>query len=119
MPNVLQGGQILTIDEVAYRVAADPAEPGTALVTAGRQARSLAGLLAHLEASGWTHGDLAADNLLLPGLAPGQPPALGPGAVAVVDWEQSYGPGQDRPLVPPGDSPGYQRPAAGDERPHG
>jgi formylglycine-generating enzyme required for sulfatase activity/serine/threonine protein kinase len=66
-------------------------------------ARSLALLLATMEERGLAHCDLSAPNLLLPGLLdpPGQPP------VALVDVEQLFAPGLDRPAALPGGSAGY------------
>ena len=66
-------------------------------------ARSLALLLATMEERRLAHCDLSAPNLLLPGLL--EPPAHPP--VALVDVEQLYGPGLDRPDVLPGGSAGY------------
>ncbi|MEI6776387.1 MAG: hypothetical protein WCK70_05770 [Chloroflexales bacterium] len=66
-------------------------------------ARSLALLLATMEERRLAHCDLSAPNLLLPGLLapPAQP------SVALVDVEQLYGPGLDRPEALPGGSAGY------------
>jgi hypothetical protein len=65
-------------------------------------ARALAGLLAEMEERGLAHCDLSAANLLLPPLANenGVPAAL-------VDVEQIYGPGLDRPALLPAGSAGY------------
>jgi len=65
-------------------------------------ARSLAEVLAAMEEQGLAHCDLSASNLLLPGLedVEGLP-------VALVDVEQFYGPGLERPELLPGGSPGY------------
>jgi len=66
-------------------------------------ARSLALLLATMEERRLAHCDLSAPNVLLPALLdpPGNPP------VGLVDVEQMYGPGLDRPEVLPGGSSGY------------
>ncbi|MEI6776377.1 MAG: hypothetical protein WCK70_05720, partial [Chloroflexales bacterium] len=65
--------------------------------------RALADLLATLEERGIAHGDLSGPNLLLPALAQ---PQAGPPA-ALVDVEQLYAPGLDRPEVVVSGSSGY------------
>lgn len=59
-------------------------------------------LLAEMEERGLAHCDLSGPNLMLPALAESPGPA-----VALVDLEQMYGPGLDRPDLLPGGSPGY------------
>lgn len=66
-------------------------------------ARALADLLATLEERGLAHCDLSAPNVLLPALLPDR--AAVP--VALVDVEQMFGPGLDRPGSLPGGSAGY------------
>lgn len=68
--------------------------------------RSLVELLAAMEQRSLAHCDLSAPNVLLPALA--DPPPFGPHtAVALVDVEQLFAPGLDRPEVISGGSPGY------------
>ena len=76
-------------------------------------ARALAGILAVLEQKGVAHCDLSAPNLLIPGLA-GKGADLGGGAIALVDVEQLYGPGLERPAPLPAGSPGYAHRTAHD-----
>jgi DNA-binding protein len=66
-------------------------------------ARAFADLLATMEERGIAHGDLSGPNLLLPGLL--DPPQTPP--VALVDVEQLYAPGLDRPEVIVSGSSGY------------
>jgi len=66
-------------------------------------ARALALLLATMEEQQIAHCDLSAPNLLLPGLL--EPPSSQP--VALVDVEQIYAPGLNRPDALPGGSAGY------------
>jgi len=66
-------------------------------------ARAFANLLADMEERGIAHGDLSGPNLLIPGFAQ---PAATP-TVALVDVEQLYAPGLDRPDVIVSGSSGY------------
>lgn len=72
-------------------------------------ARSLAGALAAMEEQGLAHCDLSGPNLLLPGLE-----GVKGSLVALVDIEQLYGPGLERPELLPGGSPGYAHKTAPD-----
>jgi hypothetical protein len=65
-------------------------------------ARGLAHVLAGLEERGLAHGDLSGPNVLLPVLA-----SAADSPVELVDVEQLFGPGLDRPLLLPAGSPGY------------
>jgi len=65
-------------------------------------ARSLAEVLAAMEEQGLAHCDLSGPNLLLPELG-----GVKGSLVALVDIEQLYGPGLERPELLPGGSPGY------------
>ena len=76
-------------------------------------ARSLAGILATLEQKGVAHCDLSAPNLLIPGLM-GKGVEQGGTALALVDVEQLYGPGLERPEPLPAGSPGYAHRTADD-----
>lgn len=67
-------------------------------------ARTLTSALTDMEQHILAHCDLSGANLLLPGLVPG---ATDQWAVALVDVEQIYGPGLDRPEALPGGSSGY------------
>lgn len=60
-------------------------------------AGSMANVLSLMEQRGLAHCDLSAPNILLPGLE----------AVALVDVEQLFAPGLDKPEHLPGGSPGY------------
>jgi len=80
-------------------------------------ARSLAGILATMEQRRLAHCDLSGPNVLLPALLPSpfQREGLGgEGGVALVDVEQLYGPGLERPELLPGGSPGYAHKTAPD-----
>jgi len=69
-------------------------------------ARSLAETLATMEQRGLAHCDLSGSNIMLPVLA--QSPIPSPRSpIVLVDVEQLYGPGLERPELLPGGSPGY------------
>ncbi|NPV84465.1 MAG: hypothetical protein HPY45_00465 [Anaerolineae bacterium] len=71
-------------------------------------AKSLAAILARMEAEGLAHCDLSAPNVLLPGLQTSSMPTEGKSSlVALVDVEDMYAPGFPRPQVPPSASSGY------------
>ena len=97
-------------------------------------ARSLAEILAGLEQEGLAHCDLSGPNLLLPALQSavgrrqspevagvnsairnpqGEPYGLPQSAIELVDVEQLYGPGLERPETVPAGSPGYAHRTAG------
>lgn len=67
-------------------------------------AESLASLLSQMEQNGIAHGDLSAANIILPRWLGADLPAI-----ALVDMEQMYAPGLNRPHVMPSGSPGYAR----------
>jgi|GEM_PF-5898580 len=69
-------------------------------------ARSFANILALMEEQRTAHCDLSGPNVLLPALAPNSDGSY-PSAIELVDVEQMYGPGLDRPEFVPGGSPGY------------
>lgn len=69
-------------------------------------ARALAEILSLAEQRGVAHCDVSGSNVLLPALA-ATPKQGGRGMVALVDVEQLYGPGLERPALLPGGSPGY------------
>ncbi len=74
-------------------------------------ARNLAALLVGMEERGIAHCDLSAPNIILSYISPSsndQHP------LSLVDVEQMYGPGLDRPAALPGGSPGYAHSAAHD-----
>jgi len=84
-------------------------------------ARGLAGILAEMEERGLAHCDLSGPNVLLPALAAtfGSPSPDGRergqgGEVSLVDVEQMYGPGLNRPQFLPGGSSGYAHKTAPD-----
>jgi hypothetical protein len=77
-------------------------------------ARGLAEVLSRMEERGLAHCDLSAPNVLLPVLAPAEA-APGEPPVALVDVEQLYGPGLERPAALTSGSPGYARRRGGDE----
>ena len=83
-------------------LAGTPLEPTTCF----NLARSFLEVLVALEESGLSHGDLSGVNIILPLLAGGD-------GVALVDLEQLYSPGAERPEVLPQSSPGYGFPGAG------
>jgi len=62
--------------------------------------RCLAEILAGMEERGLSHCDLSGPNVILPMLVGGQ-------GIELVDVEQLYGPGFERPQALPGGSPGY------------
>ena len=62
--------------------------------------KALLKVLVALEEEGLSHGDLSAPNVMLPMLSTGS-------GVALVDVEQIYGPGIEKPEALPGGSPGY------------
>lgn len=65
--------------------------------------RSFLHIMTHMEENGLAHCDLSSANILLPGLGQnGGQPTL----VSLVDVEQMYGPGFDKPKLP-GPTPGY------------
>jgi len=68
-------------------------------------ARGLADILGRMEQMGLAHCDLSASNLIVSALA--SPRSRIPTPLSLVDVEQLYGPGLDRPEVLPGGSPGY------------
>jgi cytoskeletal protein RodZ len=71
-------------------------------------ARGLAEILAEMEQRGIAHCDLSGPNVLLPALVPGaEGHTDGRNSVALVDVEQLYGPGLERPAALPVGSPGY------------
>jgi len=70
-------------------------------------ARSLAETLATMEQRGLAHCDLSGPNVMLPMLAGGE-------SLELVDVEQLYGPGLERPELLPGGSPGYAHRSAPD-----
>jgi hypothetical protein len=76
-------------------------------------ARGLAEVCVGMEEQGVAHCDLSGPNVLLPSRAVAGTGA-GPGreTVALVDVEQLYGPGLDRPNALPAGSPGYAHRAA-------
>ncbi len=76
-----------------------PLSPAQSLLLA----RSLALLLTSMEEQGLAHGDLSAGNLLLPALVTPSTTS----AVALVDLEQCYGPGLERPDPLPIPDRGY------------
>lgn len=67
-------------------------------------AEALAALLSQMEQNGIAHGDLSATNVIIPRL-------LGAdySSIALVDVEQMYAPGLNRPNAMPAGSPGYAR----------
>jgi len=69
-------------------------------------ARSFLEVLVSLEENGLSHGDLSGVNIILPLLGGGK-------GVALVDLEQLYSPGAERPEVLPQSSPGYGFPKSG------
>ncbi len=83
-------------------------------------AHGLAEALAAMEERGVAHGDLSAPNVLIPALAQGaihnSPLASRPAPfpLELVDVEQLYAPGLDRPDALPGGSPGYAHQTARD-----
>jgi len=70
-------------------------------------ARSLAEILSGMEERGLAHCDLSGPNVMLPMLAGGE-------SLELVDVEQLYGPGLERPELLPGGSPGYAHRSAPD-----
>ncbi len=73
-------------------------------------ARALADILTTLDEHGLAHCDLSASNVMLPGLRRSGDAWVETGEdmpVALVDVEQMYAPGIDRPAVPSAGSPGY------------
>ncbi len=74
--------------------------------------RGLVECLAAMEEHRLAHCDLSGPNVLLPCLIPSVQLGFQP-AVSLVDVEQMYGPGLDRPEALPGGSPGYAHPTAG------
>lgn len=60
-------------------------------------------ILLNLEEKGISHGDLSGVNIILPCLAEGS-------GVFLVDVEQMYIPGGEKPDILPGSSPGYAKP---------
>jgi len=73
-------------------------------------ARSLAEILAAMEEKGLAHCDLSGPNMMLPVLLPspaGGREAGGEGRIALVDVEEMYGAGFDRPEVLSSGSGGY------------
>ena len=77
-------------------------------------ARALIAILAEMEQRSVAHCDLSGPNVLLPGILPTAERSGGGGDVALVDVEQLYGPGLERPNVLPGGSPGYAHQTAPD-----
>ncbi len=79
-------------------------------------ARALISTLSEMEQSNIAHCDLSGPNLLLPGLLrPSERErASNLSDVALVDVEQLYGPGLERPAILPGGSPGYAHRTAPD-----
>jgi len=74
-------------------------------------ARALLDILSGMEERGVAHCDLSGSNLLLPALT--QPRDLrSQTPVALVDVEQLFGPGLERPPFLPGGSAGYAHPTA-------
>ena len=74
-------------------------------------ARDLAEMLARMEERGLAHCDLSGPNVLLPAMAEGSPNTPPNRSVQLpielVDVEQMYAPGLDRPATLPAGSPGY------------
>lgn len=69
--------------------------------------RSLVDVLVALEQRSMAHCDLSGPNVLLPALAERDDGKQADGAVALVDVEQLYAPGLERPELLPGGSLGY------------
>ena len=69
-------------------------------------AKDLLKILLSLEEKGVSHGDLSGVNVILPYLAGGE-------GIFLVDVEQMYIPGAERPEMLPGGSPGYALPTSG------
>lgn len=68
--------------------------------------RSTVKVLSAMEQRGLAHCDLSAPNILIPGLVESNQ-SSSPFAVELVDVEQMYGPGLEKPDVLTGGSPGY------------
>ncbi|MBM3203785.1 hypothetical protein FJZ55_07780 [Candidatus Woesearchaeota archaeon] len=71
-----------------------------------RLARALLHLLAEMEECGLAHCDLSGPNLILPALAANRSATTG-ADVALVDVEQMFGPGLNKPEILPGGTAGY------------
>jgi formylglycine-generating enzyme required for sulfatase activity/tetratricopeptide (TPR) repeat protein len=88
-------------------VARQPLSP----VQSRALARALTETLVQMEQRGIAHGDLSGPNVLLPAFAP-TPHANS--IIALVDVEQLYAPGLDRPAALPSGSLGYAHKTAAD-----